>query len=211
PTTARGCSSGPTGSQRGAVRPVGSSRRRWRRPDQRGPGAVRLSSPNRRTVVTSRLQAWPRFVATCLAILPVLALALIVTTTTARSLAPLAQIGVADLPGPDLISPFVRATNVMYGLQGPVWGTVLVPPVAVGLALPAALAMAICATELRIPVLSNALSGVLGTLAGIPPIIYALGAFFLVQTFMAPKFSAVEINDPRLKAVLQGLPTFSQI
>jgi phosphate transport system permease protein len=150
-------------------------------------------------------------VATILAMLPVMALVVIVTSTLARSLPAFRELGLSGLAAADLVSPLARATNVTYGLQAPLWGSILVTAVAVGLALPAALALALVATEFRVPLVSDALSGILGTLAGIPPIIYALGAFFLVQTFMAPKFAAVELSDLRLKAVLQGLPTFRQI
>jgi phosphate transport system permease protein len=160
-------------------------------------------------MMTRALGAWPRIIATGLAMLPVLVLGIVVLTTLGHSLAALSQ--PRDLLGPDLISPFVRATNIQYGLQGPLWGSLLVTVVALLFALPPSLAMAVIVSEMRVPILSDVLSAVLGALAGIPPIIYAVGAFFLVQSFMAPKFAGVDISDLRLKALLEGLPTFNQI
>jgi phosphate transport system permease protein len=138
--------------------------------------------------------------------LPILALGAIIASTLANSLAAFAR--PAELLGPDLISPFVRTEGVRYGLQGPVWGSVLVTLVAITLALPASLAMALVASEMRVPLLSDALSAIVGVLGGIPPVIYAFGAIFLVHTFMGPKFGGDGLSDIRLKAVLQGRPTF---
>jgi ABC-type phosphate transport system permease subunit len=153
------------------------------------------------------LAGWPTVVATGLAMLPILALVAIILSTLVNSLAAFAR--PAELFGPDLISPFVRTEGVQYGMQGPVWGSLLVTFVAITLALPVSLAMALIASEMRVPLLSNALSAIVGALAGIPPVIYAFGAIFLVQSFMAPKFAADSISDIRLKAVLQGRPTFA--
>ena len=158
--------------------------------------------------MTRALSAWPRIVATGLAMLPVLALGIVIVTTLVHSLAALSQ--PRDLLGADLVSPFIRVTNIQYGLQGPLWGTFLVTLVALAFALPASLAMAVVASEMRVPLLSDALTAIVGALAGIPPIIYAVGALFLAQSFMAPKFAGYDITDMRLKALLQGIPTFNQ-
>jgi len=119
------------------------------------------------------------------AAIPVLAFALIVLSTLVRAWPAITQLG-WQLFGPELATPFARSTSIVYGLMPPITGTLLVVAIALVLALPASLALALVARELYVPVLSRGIGACIGLLAGIPPIVYAVMAIFLIQGFMAP-------------------------
>ncbi len=77
-----------------------------------------------------------------------------------------------------------------YGLRPAMIGTFSVTFIALLIALPVSLAMAVFAAEFPLGFLGRGLRLVLGVLAGIPPIVYALMAVVFVTPFMQPKFTA---------------------
>lgn len=86
-----------------------------------------------------------------------------------------------------------------YGLRPAIWGTIEVTVIALGFALPVALAMGIFASEFSLLFLGRWLRIVLGVLSGIPSIVYALLAVVLVGPFISNKFTAdwsYTNNDP---------------
>jgi phosphate transport system permease protein len=147
--------------------------------------------------------------ATAMCGVPVLALVAIVISTVANSLPAITRLGLPALLGPELSTPFARQT-VLWGLQAPLWGTFLLLVLTLVLATPVALGMAIVAREFRVPLLSAQLNAVLGTLAGIPPVVYALMTVFLVNTFIGPKFAGTDLSDYSVRAAIQHLPTYNQ-
>jgi phosphate transport system permease protein len=77
-----------------------------------------------------------------------------------------------------------------YGLRPAAIGTITVTVIAMMIALPVALAMGIFISEFPLGHAGRALQVVLGVLAGIPPIVYALMAVVFVGPFIRPKLSA---------------------
>jgi phosphate transport system permease protein len=71
------------------------------------------------------------------------------------------------------------------------WGTFLVILIALLLAIPASLTMAIIANETGIGWLQRGLRGILGIFSGIPPVVYALLSIVFVTTVIGPKFSGL--------------------
>ena len=139
----------------------------------------------------------PRALACVCAIVPVAALALVVGSTIVGALPAIAQLGPA-LMAPTGTSP--------YSMQAPLWGTLLLAVQALLFGLPVSLAIAIVMREFEIPLISRGLGSVVGVLAGIPPIVYAICTLFVVQSFMAPKFAGAQLNDYRVEAAILGEP-----
>jgi phosphate transport system permease protein len=85
-------------------------------------------------------------------------------------------------------SPGFTLLTGKYGLIPAIWGTFMVIIVAMAIAVPVSLAIAIFSSEFRLGFLGRAMGWILGILAGIPPIIYALMSAVFAEAFMIPKF-----------------------
>jgi ABC-type phosphate transport system permease subunit len=97
-----------------------------------------------------------------------------------------------------------------YGLRGALWGTILVAGEALALGLPVALSMAIVRREFEVPFLSSALGAIIGTFAGIPPVIYAVMSVVVLDGFVRPKFAAADlINAPLVQTAILGIPSLT--
>jgi ABC-type phosphate transport system permease subunit len=121
--------------------------------------------------------------------LPVVAFVAMTAVIVTRAMPAIQEVGLRELASTDFSSAFLsRITS--YGMVPGFVGTVLVVCIAMSLALPTALAIGIFTSEFPLGPLSRVLRLVLGVLAGIPPIVYALMAFVLARAFIAPKFSA---------------------
>jgi phosphate transport system permease protein len=130
-------------------------------------------------------------------------LLLIVGSSFILSMRALVDVGLDGLLGSTLLSRAISPYRQTYGLQGPIWGSVLVAAVALSLALPTSLAFAILLTELPRGRITRALDGVLSTLAGIPPIAYALMGVYFMEAFMRPKFTAWTLLEyPQVNAIM---------
>jgi phosphate transport system permease protein len=147
-------------------------------------------------------RSWSRLLTFGLAMIPVAMLVFVVGSSLVFSLRALVDVGLDGLFSSTLKSWFLGPTNQSYGLLGPIWGTVLVALVALGLALPASLAFAIVLTELRDGLVTRTLDGVLSTFAGIPPIAYALMAVYFMEVVMRPKFTGLAIDNHQVVAIL---------
>jgi phosphate transport system permease protein len=82
-----------------------------------------------------------------------------------------------------------------WGLLPALFGTVEITAIALLIALPVALALAIVTTEFATAPVGRVLRPLLGLLSGIPPIVYAISMLVFVQAFMIPKFAANATNS----------------
>ena len=86
-----------------------------------------------------------------------------------------------------------------YGLRPAIWGTIEVTFIALAFALPVSLAMGVFSSEFSLWFLGRWLRVILGVLAGIPSIVYALLAVVFVGPFISNKFTGgwtYTNNDP---------------
>jgi ABC-type phosphate transport system permease subunit len=94
------------------------------------------------------------------------------------------------------------------GLLPAILGTLLAAAVALVLALPVSLAMAVFASEFRLAGLGRVMEALLALFAGIPPVIYGLLSIFLAQSFMQPKFAGEGLPLDYITS-LPGLPKWN--
>ena len=85
-----------------------------------------------------------------------------------------------------------------YGLLPAIWGTFLVVLVAMIIAAPVALFLAILANDFSTGFLSTIVRWALGILSGIPPIIFAAMAPVFFSLFIWPKFAGKGLSEPDL-------------
>ena len=76
------------------------------------------------------------------------------------------------------------------GLLPAIWGTLEITIIAIAIALPVSLAMAVVSSEFPMGPVGRILRPLLGVLSGVPPIVYAVASVVLVTVFMVPKFAA---------------------
>jgi phosphate transport system permease protein len=152
------------------------------------------------------MQNWPRVATQGIALLPVAAFVFIVASVVVQTIPAIAEVGVGLL-GTTFAGPSASLASALYGLVAPVWGTVQVALLALLIAIPGAIALAVLMEELPLGLLTRALSPALGVMAGIPPIIYAILSLVLVEFIMRPKFSASQLEEP-IKAAIQGSPVY---
>jgi phosphate transport system permease protein len=134
---------------------------------------------------------------------PVGMLAAIIAFTVVQSVPVLWLVGISNLFGPVFSGPAV-SSKVLYGLLPPIWGTFLVAVVAVGVALPPVLGLALLATEFPCGPLTRYSDLILGTLGGVPPIIYAILGLFVVETFVRAKFTGEGIASSQVRDAIVG-------
>jgi phosphate transport system permease protein len=128
----------------------------------------------------------------------------VVGTTIVQSLPAVWLVGISKLLGSFFAGPVATGTPV-YGLLPGIWGTVMVVVVALGLAVPPALGLALLATEFPFGPLTRHVDVLLGTLGGIPPIIYAILGQVLVQTIIRDKFTGQSIGSPQVVTAIVGV------
>jgi ABC-type phosphate transport system permease subunit len=119
---------------------------------------------------------------------PVLLFGVMARMVVVKSLPALELPGLYQVVGAKFESQFSTGARI-YGLLPAVAGTISVALVAIAIALPVSLAMAVMATEFTLGPIGRAMRLLLGALSGIPPIVYALLAVVLVEEFMIPKFA----------------------
>jgi phosphate transport system permease protein len=121
--------------------------------------------------------------------IPVATLGAIVAMIVVRSMHSINRVGLSDLFGDEFSSQYGTGKNI-FGLLPAITGTINVTVLAVAIALPVSLAMALISTEFTLPVIGRAMRLLLGTLAGVPSIVYALSAVIFVKWLIIPKFAA---------------------
>jgi phosphate transport system permease protein len=135
------------------------------------------------------VRAWPTVLSLGLGLIPVAMFAAMVAMLVSKALPALSEPGLGELFSSSFSSQFSTGVAT-YGLLPAIGGTVAVTLIAIGIALPVSLAMAVFASEFPLGGLGRAMRTVLGALSGIPAIVYALLAIVLVERFMIPKFAA---------------------
>jgi ABC-type phosphate transport system permease subunit len=94
-----------------------------------------------------------------------------------------------------------------YGLLPALWGTVLIAILALGIALPISLAVAIFASEFSLKGLGRVMELVMSVFSGIPPIIYSLLSIFVLTAFIRPKLTGLGFPEDYLIS-LMGAATY---
>lgn len=135
------------------------------------------------------MRNWPFAVSLALGLIPVALFAGMVTMLVVNSLPALDRPGLNALSADRFTSTFTT-TEGLYGLRPALWGTIMITAIAIGLALPVSLAMAIISSEFPLGPVGRVLRLVVGVLSGIPPIVYAVSGIVFVTQFMIPKFAA---------------------
>jgi phosphate transport system permease protein len=123
-----------------------------------------------------------------LALIPVVVFGFIVAHLLVESVPAVQDVGLGELFSTEFAGGFT-STERAYGLLPAIWGTLLAVMIAVGIALPVSLAMAVFASEFTFGFLGRGIRGLLWILSGIPPILYALMAIVFVELFMIPNFA----------------------
>jgi phosphate transport system permease protein len=114
------------------------------------------------------------------------------------------------LSGTDFSGAYTTSRGV-YGLVPAIWGTLLVVVIALGIALPASLAVAVFSTEFRAGFLGKGMEAIMGALSGIPPIVYALMSVVFAEAFIRPKFGAPDMaRDALPNGLTLGLLPWDQ-
>jgi phosphate transport system permease protein len=139
--------------------------------------------------------------------LPVLVLAVLLLILVRESLPAIRQLGLAHLFSTQYSGHFSTGKG-LYGLVPSLWGTFLATMIGVAVALPVALSLALLTTEFTLGPLGRAANLIVGVLAGIPPIVYALMGLVLVRALIEPKLAAPGL-DPSVAMALPGLPAWN--
>ena len=143
------------------------------------------------------MRSWPVALSLVLGIIPVLLLALIVGGLLWNSWHAIEGVGFAELFSLEYSYIFGRG-QYMYGLLPAIIGTLVVTFIAIAIAFPISLAIAIFAAEYALGFIGKVLRGILGTLSGIPPVLYGLTAFLFYDLLLMPSFT------PHAKSPLLG-------
>lgn len=143
------------------------------------------------------------------ATIPALMFVLVIASLLWNSRQAVFEIGLANLFS-DKISTPLSGTYVPgeYGLLPAFVGTIQVVVLALVLAFPFSLALAIAVTEFSIPWLRRPIELLLSMFSGMPEIVYALLSVFLINSFIRPKFAAIDLAESLIRT-LPGLPPYN--
>jgi phosphate transport system permease protein len=141
-----------------------------------------------RNIKDRMMRSWPRATLLMLGMVPVCLLALIVLNLILKSIPAVTDRGLGELFSTEFRDERLFPGPLNFGLLPAVWGTFMAAVIAVAIALPASLAMAVFSSEFPLGFLGRGIRGILGMLSGIPPIVYAIGAVIIVDLFIIPKF-----------------------
>ncbi|MGP8079383.1 MAG: PstC family ABC transporter permease [Dehalococcoidales bacterium] len=143
---------------------------------------------------SSRLKkavSWLKIATFILAIIPLAALLLIILNLVLKS-----HLAVTTEGWKLFSNSFDAQKN--FGLLPALWGTFLVTLLAMLIATPIALMLAIIATDFSFGFVSNIVRWTIGVLSGIPPIIYAMMSITFVDLFILPKFAGQGLSAASL-------------
>ena len=152
------------------------------------------------------LRVWPKILTGCLAAVPMAAFGFMLVSMVVQSWPASDNLGV-KLLGTAFAGPSASLPEPLYGLITPLWGTVQIALLTLLFAIPSALAIAIVLEEMPLGPITRVLSPALGLMSGIPPIVYALIAFVLMENWMRPKFSGSDLDYP-IAAAIQNSPIY---
>lgn len=147
-----------------------------------------------------------RLVAFILAMVPVIMFGLVIANLIWKSLPAFSQVGLPVLFSTTFSSIFSGMyVQGQYGLTPAIWGTFLLVVVALLIAFPISLAMAIFGSEFSLGGIGRSIEVILALFAGIPPILYGLLSIFVLTAFIRPKFVGVDLSDSVI-AKMPGIP-----
>jgi phosphate transport system permease protein len=152
--------------------------------------AVVLLSVFVRRMSAQRRRRWPYAVSLILGLIPVMMFVAIVAMLVGNALPVVASPGIPALFSGKFTSAYsLGGITGDWGLVPAVWGTIEITVIAVLIALPVSLAMAVIAAEFPMGPLGRLIRPLLGVLSGIPPIVFAVAGAVFVTVFIAPKFA----------------------
>ena len=133
---------------------------------------------------------WPFYVSLLLGLIPVVLFLLLVLTLLVNSAPVVSSPGIGALFDTQYSSKYSAGNSGAFGLLPALWGSLLVTIVAVVVALPISLSLAIVAVDFPMGPISRLVRPLVGVLSGIPPIVYAVSVPIFITVFMIPKFAA---------------------
>jgi len=131
---------------------------------------------------------WPYYLTMGLGLIPVVLFVGIVLMMVAKALPVIDNPGIPALFGAPIYDVAGQAVY-RYNILPAVWGTVMVTVIAVAIALPISLILAIAAVDFPMGLIGRLVRPVIGVLSGVPPIVYAVSFPVFVISFMIPKFA----------------------
>ena len=137
---------------------------------------------------------WPFYVSLVLGLVPVVLFAFMVVALIVNAAPIVVDPGIGALFGGQFLD---AKGNLITGYQilPPIWITILTTGVAMIVALPIALALAVVAVDFPMGPIGRLVQPIVSLLSGIPPIVYAVAVPGFVAAFMIPKFAANMIYD----------------
>lgn len=133
---------------------------------------------------------WPYYASLVLGLIPVVLFGGLVLMLLINSAPVIDDPGIAALFGSEYSSKFSGQNQGLFGLLPALWGSVRIALLAVAIALPISLALAIVAVDFPMGPVSRLVGPLVGLLSGIPPIVYAISVPIFISLYMIPKFAA---------------------
>ena len=141
-----------------------------------------------------RMPNGPRVISLALGLVPVILFAGCVVIVVLNALPAFSDPGPLAFFNTESVSPYSTtvnaATGSAYGLLPALVGTVLIVGIALLIALPVSLSLALVTTEFQLGPIGRIARPLVTLMSGIPPIVYAVSMFVFVQVLMIPKFAA---------------------
>ncbi len=150
------------------------------------------------------VRSWPTAVSLLLGLVPVLLLISVVAVLVWKSWPAMASVGFDELFSFDYSYIYGGAPAYKFGMLLPIISTLFITITALVIALPISLAIAVYASEYAAGFIGRALRAILGTLAGIPPIVYGITAAVFFRVFLDPSLAPHSTN-PVLGAMILAL------
>jgi phosphate transport system permease protein len=137
---------------------------------------------------------WPYYLSMLLGLIPVLLFTTMVVSLIVNAAPIVINPGIGALFGGEFLD---AKGNVVTGYQilPPLWATFLITLIAMAVALPVSLVLAITAVDFPMGPIGRLVRPVIGVLSGVPPIVYAVSVPGFVAALMIPKFAANMVYD----------------
>lgn len=134
---------------------------------------------------------WPYYASLALGLIPVALFGGLVVMLVVNSAPAVSDPGIAALVGPEFSSKYAgNSGGGLFGLLPALSGSILMTLVAMAVALPISLGLALVAVDVYMGPISRLVRPVVAVLSGIPPIVFAISVPIFITAFMIPKFAA---------------------
>jgi phosphate transport system permease protein len=137
---------------------------------------------------------WPYYLSMLLGLIPVLLFTAMVVSLVINAAPVVTNPGIGALFGGEFLDAKGNVTTG-YQILPPLWATMLITLIAMAVALPVSLVLAITAVDFPMGPIGRLVRPVIGVLSGVPPIVYAVSVPGFVAALMIPKFAANMIYD----------------